>query len=102
MAVAKIKSPIWNGRDPKKIAIGIADFRLMNSTHIQADILYRDKDGMKVFDHKYTMRCDIARSYPLKYEKGTPIRIIPLNDFMVDGVPNPDSRETVVIDEAGG
>ncbi len=67
----KIRSPIWKTR-----SIGIAEHKLKGNTKIE--ILYRLKDGKKLYPDIYNISKKEALKYPIQYVKGVKLRIIPI------------------------
>ena len=72
----EIKEPIWMTK-----SIGIASHRL--KTDLFVDILYRDKDGQRVYPNTYIIRKDAVNKYPFKILKGHKIYEIPISDLEV-------------------
>jgi hypothetical protein len=72
----KINKPIWNGYTNRR-EIGIAEYRLP----CYLEIGYTDRFGNKMYPHKYPITKDFASNYPVKVQKTTALRIIPINDL---------------------
>ena len=67
----KIKSPIWVSR-----SVGINELSLDETNTIE--ILYKTKQGKRLYPHKYSISRLEALQYPLQIVKGTRLRIIPI------------------------
>ncbi len=74
----EIKEPIWKTR-----SVGIAEHRLKKD--LLVDILYRDKDGKRVYPDTYIVRKGTTNHYPSQEIKGNKIYWIPINDLEVYG-----------------
>ena len=69
----KIRTPIWKTR-----SVGLAEYKLADINYVE--ILYKDKQGQRVYPNKYK----ISREEILKYPKqfvGVDLRIIPIKDL---------------------
>jgi len=72
----EIKEPIWKTR-----SIGIASHRLKKD--LLVDIVYRNKEGERVYPDTYIVRKDSVDKYPSQDIKGNKIYWIPINDLEV-------------------
>lgn len=55
----KINEPIWNGEK-----VGIKKSLLSGEGTLEVEVLYKDKNGNRVFPHLYTMTFEKASFYP--------------------------------------
>ena len=72
----EIKEPIWKTR-----SIGIAEHRLNND--LLVDIIYRNKDGQRVYPDTYIVREGTALNYPSQNIKGNKVYWIPISELEV-------------------
>ena len=72
----EIKEPIWKTR-----SIGIAEHRLNND--LLVDIIYRNKDGQRVYPDTYIVREGKALNYPSQNIKGNKVYWIPISELEV-------------------
>lgn len=73
----QIKEPIW--KYPR--SVGLAEYKLGLNTEIE--ILYKTKDGEKLYPHIYTIPLYKATKYPKKITRGITLRIIPIQDLEI-------------------
>ena len=71
-----IQTPIWNGNTNRR-EIGIAEYRLP----CYLEIGYSDRFGNKMYPHKFPITREFASKYPIKMQKTTALRMIPINDL---------------------
>lgn len=75
----EILKPWWDGEK-----VGIAERRLVSGATMEVTIAYEDKDGNRLYPHKYIMACSKIKTYPTYKAKGTVLRIVPIADFEVE------------------
>jgi len=66
-----INTPIW-----KTKSIGIAE-RLLNDD-IEINILYKDKNGNRLFPDTYIAKKELVKKFPVQYIRGVALHIIPI------------------------
>ena len=76
MKRVKIRSPIWKDR-----RIGIAEFHFDNSDPIEIEIIYKNKQGERIYPAVYVLSWDEANRYPTQTVRGTLLRIIPISEL---------------------
>lgn len=74
-----IKVPIWNGN---KVGVATRNLADKNGT-LEVEVLYKDKDGNRVFPLLYCMSNQKALTYPVHkgYGRVPDLVYIPLRDF---------------------
>jgi len=72
-----IKTPIW-----KTQSIGIAEDR-MTTHNLEIEILYKTKEGERLYPDTYTISRFKAMLYPIQKIKNHIIHIIPIRDLRV-------------------
>ncbi len=78
MSVARIelRAPVWgNGR-----AFGIAGFRMAEPV-LSVSCTYEDKQGERLFPHRYIISREKAMTFPQQTVKGTTLYVIPVAEF---------------------
>lgn len=79
MDTVKIKYPIWKTR-----SIGIADFKLHGQGVVHIEILYKDKQGNRIYPYIYQIPVYQAVRYPTQeVNGGVTLHIIPIEDLQV-------------------
>jgi len=73
-----IKVPIW--KEPR--SIGIAGWRLTGE-RIEIEIVYKNKEGERLYPERYYIDCDSARKYPAQVVSGTKLFVIPIKELGV-------------------
>lgn len=77
MKTLKIRSPIFSS-----MSIGIASFRVSGDLKIQ--ILYKRKDGSRMFPNDYFMKKEKIITYPIKIlNNNIRLYIIPIADLTI-------------------
>jgi hypothetical protein len=77
----EIQRPIWGGGKP---AIGVADFRAKGADVIEAEIMYKRKDGTRSYPDKYHMPVSALVNYPIQVVGGgVKLFVAPLADWEV-------------------
>jgi hypothetical protein len=76
----QIKYPIWKTR-----SVGIADYKLKGKGTVRMEILYKDKQGERIYPYIYEMPIYKAVRYPTQEVKGITLHIIPIEDFIING-----------------
>jgi len=71
-----INTPIW-----KTKSIGIAE-RLLNDD-IEINILYKDKNGNRLFPDTYIVKKELVKKFPVQYIRGVALHIIPIAKLKV-------------------
>lgn len=71
----KIKTPYWATR-----SIGIAEY-LLGAGENEFEILFKQKDGTRMFPDVYTVTKMTALTYPTTTVKGIRLRMIPINEL---------------------
>ena len=61
----EILKPWWDGEK-----VGIAERRLVDGTTMEVTIAYEDKEGVRVYPHRYLMACSKIKKYPTYMAKG--------------------------------
>lgn len=76
-----IKEPMWNGR-----YVGLAEYRL-GVTETEVEILYKDKEGNRIYPHVYTVKTDDVKKYSQMKLKnnGIVLRMVPIADLKIKG-----------------
>jgi hypothetical protein len=76
----KILKPVWNGG---KRMVGLADFRISSNNSIE--IMYKDKTGVRIYPHQYSMSGSELKKYPLEsFSPNMPLlRMVPIEDLHV-------------------
>lgn len=75
MKSIEIKSPIWKTR-----SIGIAKYKVTDD--IKIDIVYKNKNGERLYPDSYVVKKHIAMSYPIQTLKsGIELYIIPIKEL---------------------
>lgn len=75
-----IRKPQWLGG---RRCVGLADNRIEASNTIE--VLYVNKDGVRLYPHVYSMTGMELKNYPLKNfsPKIPPLRVVPIDDLHV-------------------
>ena len=76
MKRVKIREPIWKDR-----SIGIAEFHFDDYKVIEVEIIYKKKDGKKLYPGVYVLSWAQASAYPIQYRGGYPLRLIPISSL---------------------
>ena len=72
----EIKEPIWKTR-----SVGIAEHRLKKD--LLVDIIYRNKDGQRVYHDTYIVREGSTLNYPSQNIKGNKVYWIPISELEI-------------------
>lgn len=80
MIPLEIRSPMWNGGHR---CVGIADYKLgTRATDIK--ITYKNKDGVPIYPHVYTIDTVEAKKFPtMKLKCGVNLRLIPIDSLKI-------------------
>jgi len=76
MKLFSIREPIWKTR-----SVGLNQRELYDEKIIFVDILYKNKEGKRIYPNRLTMESEKVRSYPTQIVKGVVLHIIPISDF---------------------
>lgn len=72
----EIYKPIW---DSQSIGINVEKI----TDDLEIEILYRNKDGCRLYPDTYTIKKGKALKYPVQYWKGVKLKIIPIKDLKI-------------------
>jgi len=70
----KIREPIW-----KLMAVGVAEDKMEDK--IEVEILYKAKNGDRIFPGVFTIPKVVAMNFPVQVVKGHKLHIIPIAAF---------------------
>lgn len=73
-----INTPIWKTR-----SVGLAKDK-MNSDVLEVEILYRDKQGKRIYPHVYEINKEQSLRYSTQRIKGHILYLIPIEDFKIN------------------
>lgn len=90
----KINEPIW--KTPR--SVGLDNTKIGN--HNSVEILYKKKDGTRLYQFTYYIRGESARKYPIKEWHGTKLYIIPIEDMEILERGNPKPKSIFITDTA--
>jgi len=80
MIPLEIRSPLWNGG---RRCVGIAEFKL-GTRVTDIKITYRNKDGVPIYPHVFTIDTVDARKFPtMKLRSGINLRMIPIDALKI-------------------
>ena len=68
----KIRTPIW-----KTKSVGLAEDKLTSGVN-EVKILYKTKDGERLYPNTFKIAKKDAMTFPVQYVKGVRLRIIPI------------------------
>jgi hypothetical protein len=73
----KIKEPIWKSK-----SVGIADKHLQMKDFVEIEILYKQKDGTRLYPGVFRMSVRQVKSYPQQvFGNGLKLRVVPIVDL---------------------
>jgi len=73
----EIKKPIWGHQK-----VGIAEFRLRMAEEIIVDIMYKNRDGDRTYQHPFKIKSQVCFKYPVYTARGgVRLRLVPIADM---------------------
>lgn len=71
-----IQKPIWNGGER---CVGLAEGRIGYGPTTTFEILYRNKEGKRIYPHQFVVGTHAAMTCPVQMVKGMRLRVVPLS-----------------------